>query len=108
MDVHAKFFEPERAIRLAHAIEPYNPMWMEESVRPENYDAMKKLSDHVNIPLASGESNYGIYEFKQLIERQALSFRAAGYLRLRRRAHDEEDRSHGRSAIHDDRAAQSR
>jgi galactonate dehydratase len=74
VDVHAKFFEAERAIRLARAIEPYNPMWMEESVRPENYDAMKKVSDHVNIPLASGESNYGIYEFKQLIERQALDF----------------------------------
>src|SRR5215467_10577856 len=74
VDVHAKFFEAERAIRLAKAIEPYNPMWMEESVRPENYDAMKKVSDHVNIPLASGESNYGIYEFKELIERQALDF----------------------------------
>lgn len=74
VDVHAKFFEVERAIRLARAIEPFNPMWMEESVRPENYDAMKKLSDHVSIPLASGESNYGIYEFKQLIERQALDF----------------------------------
>ena len=74
VDVHAKFFEAARAIRLAQAIEPYNPMWMEESVRPENYDAMKKVSDHVNIPLASGESNYGIYEFKQLIERQCLDF----------------------------------
>jgi len=74
VDVHAKFFEAERAIRLAKAIEPYNPMWMEESVRPENYDAMKKVSDHVSIPLASGESNYGIYEFKQLIDRQALDF----------------------------------
>src|SRR3954452_24680497 len=72
VDVHAKFVEAERAIRLAKAIEPYNPFWMEESVRPENYDAMKKVSDHVGIPLASGESNYGIYVFKQLIERQAL------------------------------------
>src|SRR5262245_54933541 len=74
VDVHAKFLEAERAIRHARAIEPYNPMWMEESVRPENYDAMKKVSDHVSIPLASGESNYGIYEFKQLIDRQALDF----------------------------------
>ena len=74
VDVHAKFFEAARAIRLAQAIEPYNPMWMEESIRPENYDAMKKVSDHVNIPLASGESNYGIYEFKQLIDRQCLDF----------------------------------
>src|SRR4051794_3016936 len=74
IDVHAKFFEAERAIRLAKAIEPYNPMWMEESVRPENYAAMKKVAEHVSIPLASGESNYGIYEFKELIERQALDF----------------------------------
>jgi galactonate dehydratase len=74
VDVHAKFFEAERAIRLAKAIEPYNPMWMEESVRPENYAAMKKVSDHVSIPLASGESNYGLYEFKELIERQCLDF----------------------------------
>jgi galactonate dehydratase len=74
VDVHTKFVEVERAIRLAHAIEPFNPMWMEEPIRPENFDAMKKLADHVNIPLASGESNYGIYEFKQLIDRQALDF----------------------------------
>src|SRR5206468_8907001 len=53
VDVHAKFFEAERAIRLAKAIEPYDPMWMEESVRPENYDAMKKVADHVSIPLAT-------------------------------------------------------
>ena len=53
VDVHAKFFEAERAIRLAKAIEPYNPFWMEESVRPENYDAMKKVADHVSIPLAT-------------------------------------------------------
>ena len=74
VDVHAKFFEVARAVRLADAIAPYNPMWMEESVRPENFDAMKKLSDHVNIPLASGEANYGLFEFKQLIESQALDF----------------------------------
>src|SRR4029077_10937151 len=74
VDVHAKSFEAERAIRLAYAIEPYNPMWMEEAIRPENCDAMKKVSDHVNIPLASGESNYMIHEFRQLIDRQALDF----------------------------------
>jgi galactonate dehydratase len=74
VDVHAKFFEVQRAIRLAQAIEPYNPMWMEESIRPENFAAMKKLSDHVNIPLASGECNDMIHEFRPLIELQALDF----------------------------------
>jgi galactonate dehydratase len=72
VDVHARFFEVTRAIRVAQAIEPYRPMWLEEPIRPENFAAMKKLSEHVNIPLASGEANYMKYEFKALIEMQAL------------------------------------
>lgn len=74
VDIHTKFVEVHRASALARAIEPYRPMWLEEPIRPENFDAMKKLSDEVNIPLASGESNYGKYEFMQLISRQALDF----------------------------------
>ncbi len=72
VDIHAKFFEVQRAIRVAREIEPYRPMWLEEPIRPENFDAMKKLSDHVNIPLASGECNYMKYEFRHLIDSQAL------------------------------------
>ena len=74
VDIHTKFVEVQRAARLARAIEPYNPMWLEEPIRPENFDAMKKLSEQVNIPLASGESNYGRYEFKALIQTQALDY----------------------------------
>ena len=57
---------------LAREIEPYNPLWLEEPIRPENPDAMKKLSDRVNIPLASGECNYTKYEFRDLLALQAL------------------------------------
>jgi len=74
VDIHTKFVEVERAIRLARAIEPFNPMWLEEPIRPENFAAMKKLSDHVNIPLASGESNYMRHEFRPLIDSQAVDF----------------------------------
>lgn len=74
VDVHAKFFEAQRAIRLGNAIAEFNPMWMEESIRTENFAAMKKVSDHVNIPLASGECNYMIHEFRPLLELQALDF----------------------------------
>jgi galactonate dehydratase len=72
VDIHAKFFEVNRAVRVAHAIEPYNPMWLEEPIRPENVDAMRKLSDRVNIPLASGECNYTKYEFQRILAAQAL------------------------------------
>jgi galactonate dehydratase len=74
VDIHTKFVEVERAMRLAHALEPYNIMWLEEPIRPENFAAMKKLSDHVNVPLASGESNYLRHEFRPLIDMQAVDF----------------------------------
>lgn len=72
VDIHAKFFEVARAARMAREIEPYNPMWLEEPIRPENADAMAKLSDRVNIPLASGECNYTKYEFQKILAVQAL------------------------------------
>ena len=72
VDIHAKFFEVRRAARLARAIEPYDPMWLEEPIRPENVAALAKLADHVNIPLAAGECNYTKNEFRPLLAAQAL------------------------------------
>jgi galactonate dehydratase len=71
-DIHARFLEVSRAIRLARAIEPYHPMWLEEPIRPENEHAMAKLAEHVNIPLASGECNYMRHEFRKILALQAL------------------------------------
>ena len=72
VDCHARLFEVQRALRIAREIEEYYPFWLEEPIRCENVDAMKKLADHVNIPLASGEANYTKYEFRDLINAQAL------------------------------------
>jgi galactonate dehydratase len=72
VDVHAKFFEVSRALRVARAIEPYNPMWLEEPIRPENVEAMAKLAAHVSVPLASGECNYTKHEFRTILAAQAL------------------------------------
>ncbi len=72
VDIHAKFFEVRRAARLARAIEPYDPMWLEEPIRPENVAALSKLADHVNIPLAAGECNYTKNEFRAILAAQAL------------------------------------
>lgn len=72
VDIHAKFFEVSRALRMARAIEPYNPMWLEEPIRPENVEAMAKLAAHVSVPLASGECNYTKHEFRTILASQAL------------------------------------
>jgi galactonate dehydratase len=72
VDIHAKFFEVRRAARLARAIEPYEPMWLEEPIRPENAAAMARLAKQVNIPLASGECNYTKHEFNTILAAEAL------------------------------------
>jgi galactonate dehydratase len=72
VDVHAKFFEAERAMVGKGHRTPTIPCGWRNPFALKT--TMKKVSDHVSIPLASGESNYGIYEFKQLIERQCLDF----------------------------------
>ncbi len=74
VDIHAKFFEISRAIRMAKEIEPFQPMWLEEPIRPENADAMRKLSEHCEIPLASGECNYTRHEFRAILAAQCLDF----------------------------------
>jgi galactonate dehydratase len=71
-DIHARFFEVRRAAALAKAIEPYNPMWLEEPIRPENEHAMQKLAESINIPIASGECNYMRHEFRKILALQAV------------------------------------
>ncbi len=72
VDIHARYFEVQRAVRVAKEIEPYYPFWLEEPIRPENPEAMKKLADHVDIPLASGECNFTKYEFRDIVNLQAV------------------------------------
>ncbi|MDQ4045472.1 MAG: mandelate racemase/muconate lactonizing enzyme family protein, partial [Chloroflexota bacterium] len=49
MDCHRKFAVPD-AIQLARALEPYDLMWLEDPVLPENIDGQKHVSDSTSIP----------------------------------------------------------
>ena len=46
---------------------------MEEPLRPENYDALTKLSQKVDVPLATGEMLYTRHEFRELINSQSVN-----------------------------------
>jgi galactonate dehydratase len=72
VDAHAKFFEPVRALRVAQQLQPHNPLWLEEPIRPENVDAYSKLASHVDIPLATGEENYAKHEFRAILAAQCV------------------------------------
>ncbi|MBS96633.1 MAG: hypothetical protein CL736_05890 [Chloroflexi bacterium] len=59
------------AIRVAKAIEPYQPFWFEEPVPPENIDEMARVAAHTSIPIATGERLATIFQFSEIIRKQA-------------------------------------
>ena len=73
LDPHARMFEVSRAMELCAVVAPYRPMFVEEPLRPENYDALAKLAAKVDVPLATGEMLYTRHEFRELIALQAVN-----------------------------------
>ena len=69
-DPHAKIFEPIRALQLANALAPYDPLFYEEPLRPEHIPAWTSLKSQMQVPLATGESLYARFEFLNLIANQ--------------------------------------
>jgi 2-dehydro-3-deoxyphosphogalactonate aldolase len=61
------------AIRLARRLEPYDPLWFEEPVPPENRREMARVARSTSIPIATGERLSTKYEFAELLDRQAAS-----------------------------------
>ena len=60
-------FSTAGAIRLGKALEPYQPLWFEEPVPPDNVDAMARVARAVNIPVATGERLTTKAEFAALL-----------------------------------------
>ena len=61
------------AIRLARRLEPYDPLWLEEPVPPENVEEMARVARQTTIPIATGERLSTKYEFAALLRHQAAS-----------------------------------
>jgi L-alanine-DL-glutamate epimerase-like enolase superfamily enzyme len=60
------------AIRFAHRLEPYDPMWLEEPVPPERTDQMAQVRAATDIPIATGERVTTIHQFAALLEQDAV------------------------------------
>ncbi len=71
MDCHWKYSVND-AIKLAQALEPYDLLWLEDPVPPENIDAQAKVSAATRTPICTGENLYRKYGFRDLIEKQAV------------------------------------
>ncbi len=67
-DAHAKIFEPAAARQLGNALSPYDPLFFEEPLRPENIEMWGDLKQGLNCTLATGESLYNRNDFLRLLQ----------------------------------------
>lgn len=70
IDCHWHYSVPD-AIRVARALEPFDLLWLEDPVRPENVDAMAEVTRSTSTPICTGENLYLSYGFRELMERRA-------------------------------------
>ena len=66
-------FTSSGALRLARRLEPYDPLWFEEPVPPDNVAEMAQVAHQTSIPVATGERLSTKAEFARVLEAKAAS-----------------------------------
>ena len=72
VDCHGRL-SPANALRLAEALAPYQLVFLEEPVPPENITALAWVTDRSPVPIASGERTVTLYDAAQVMEQQAVN-----------------------------------
>lgn len=60
------------AKKIARALEPYDPIWVEDLIRKGNFDAYERLAATTDVPLCISERLIGEYEFSRAIDTGAI------------------------------------
>lgn len=66
-------FTAAGAIRLARCLEPFDPLWLEEPVPPDNVDDLAQVARATQIPVAVGERLTTKAEFGAVLRRGAAA-----------------------------------
>jgi len=71
IEMHGRFSAAE-AISLARDLELYRPAWIEEPVRPENPEPLRRVRAATAIPVAAGERVHALPDMRAFIDGEAL------------------------------------
>ncbi|MDA0710930.1 MAG: mandelate racemase/muconate lactonizing enzyme family protein [bacterium] len=89
IDAHWRY-APNDILKVAHAFEALNLLWLEDPVPPENVAAMAKVTAATRTPICTGENFYTRHGFRELIQAQGADIvspdlaKAGGLLEGRR------------------------
>ena len=84
------FYAPVDILKVAHAFEDLDLLWLEDPIPPENVEAMARVTHSTTTPICTGENFYSRYGFRELVEKQAADIispdlaKAGGLLEGRR------------------------
>jgi galactonate dehydratase len=67
LEMHGRF-TAATAVRVARAMEPFGPAWIEEPVPPYNPAGLRQVRAGTWLPLATGERVHVLAEFRELFE----------------------------------------
>jgi len=64
---------PQTSALLIRALEPYQPLFIEEPVQCQNVDVLADLARKTHIPIATGERLYTKWGFREVLEKRAAA-----------------------------------
>ena len=64
---------PQTAKVLIKALEPYQPMFVEEPIQCQNVDTLAEIARSTHLPIATGERVFTKWGFREILEKQAAS-----------------------------------
>ncbi len=65
--------QPQTAMLLVHALEPYQPYFIEEPIQCLNIEMMAEIARKTHIPIATGERIFTKWGFKDILEKRAAT-----------------------------------
>lgn len=72
IDFHGAI-SPQTAALLIHALEPYQPMFVEEPIQCQDAEGLAELARKTHLPIAAGERIFTKWGFREILERRAAT-----------------------------------
>lgn len=72
IDFHGAI-SPQNAKLLIKALEPYQPMFIEEPIQCQDVDGMAEIARGTHLPIATGERLYTKWAFRDILEKRAAT-----------------------------------